>query len=636
MEQPEYISLVMAAYNSSQWMQRAIDSVLAAADKDCELVIVDDGSTDDTLAIAKEYEDKDPRVVVVEIPHQGVSAARKAGVANCSGDSVIFVDTDDVMAPTAIEDFRKFSGPDIDIVTCNVVRKPVRGKSTLSVSGHLREMTPHDYLRQIMGLGHDVTLHGKKFRRTLFNVYFWDTDPILVGIYHRALLLQLISACKGKVIVEPNATVYTYIRRPESLSQMINLRPQGIARLWESLEKTPLPLQEYVNWGLDLLDETIFSRGLPIPDDYAPARAMIEHAKGLDLDEKRQRILRLLKDKNFRLRESQRLVREGLLTTETPHLSFIVVSYNNFNDVKRTVESILNSGFRNIEVIVVDDGSNWQESVKINAYTMKYPRVHLRKHNAHRGLAAARRTGIENVHGVATMFINAGDTIVPEGVLDGLTLLDSTGVDVIIMGAKINPKFSDFNTDTFVPSKATRIKKGKEHTIAGLLEKVELPLSVCYGMSLTSTLKRTPFDFETDDYSCDAMWLISFYMQGVNHATTDAIGYYQHRSPGKDLKPFDRCLAEIRGAELTLDMLEKFGKCTDENKQGVAKGVIATVCRTTANIIRGSIFGKIRARRMLSDLLEQNSLYQLFERTGTLVPTLDDLMTDALSLTKKD
>ncbi|MEH2234977.1 CHAT domain-containing protein [Nostoc sp.] len=96
------ISIVIVNYNRESYLREAIASVLAQTWQDFELLIWDDGSTDGSVAIAHEYAQQDGRVRVFQAHHQGVAAACKAAINLTSGAYIGLVDSDDILAPTAL------------------------------------------------------------------------------------------------------------------------------------------------------------------------------------------------------------------------------------------------------------------------------------------------------------------------------------------------------------------------------------------------------------------------------------------------------------------------------------------------------------------------------------------------------
>lgn len=98
------ISLVMTVYNRERYLATAIKSVLAQTYPDFELLIWDDGSTDKSLEIANDYAQRDRRVRVVAAEHQGRSPALKAAHSQATGAYLGWVDSDDALVPTALEE----------------------------------------------------------------------------------------------------------------------------------------------------------------------------------------------------------------------------------------------------------------------------------------------------------------------------------------------------------------------------------------------------------------------------------------------------------------------------------------------------------------------------------------------------
>jgi glycosyltransferase involved in cell wall biosynthesis len=97
------LSLVIPAYNRSAYLPAAIGSILHQSRGDFELIIWDDGSTDGTADAAIAAARDDPRVRVIRAPHRGVCASLNAAARLATGRYIGWVDSDDALAPTALE-----------------------------------------------------------------------------------------------------------------------------------------------------------------------------------------------------------------------------------------------------------------------------------------------------------------------------------------------------------------------------------------------------------------------------------------------------------------------------------------------------------------------------------------------------
>jgi len=94
--EPPRTSVIITSYNYARYLSTAIASVLAQTDRDFELIIVDDSSTDDSVAVVRACED--PRVRLIVQPHKGLGAARNNGIRAASGRYIAFLDADDIWA----------------------------------------------------------------------------------------------------------------------------------------------------------------------------------------------------------------------------------------------------------------------------------------------------------------------------------------------------------------------------------------------------------------------------------------------------------------------------------------------------------------------------------------------------------
>lgn len=110
------VSVLMPAYNSEKWIETTIRSITSQTWKNLELIIVDDGSSDNTLAIAKSF--SAPNIKVISQENRGAAAARNRALKEAQGDVVQYIDADDLMAPDKIEKQMIHLKDDI-ICSCN-------------------------------------------------------------------------------------------------------------------------------------------------------------------------------------------------------------------------------------------------------------------------------------------------------------------------------------------------------------------------------------------------------------------------------------------------------------------------------------------------------------------------------------
>jgi len=163
------VSVVIPAYNAGQLVSTAIRSALAQTFRNLEIVVVDDGSTDDTLARIRSFGHP---VRAVSVPHGGVPGARNQGMRSAAGRFIVFLDADDVLEETLIAQAVDLleRRPDLGFVFCNA--RLFRGDSPPTAPcippeffrGEASAIVEHP-LVEIIGAGHFISSSGLCARR---------------------------------------------------------------------------------------------------------------------------------------------------------------------------------------------------------------------------------------------------------------------------------------------------------------------------------------------------------------------------------------------------------------------------------------------------------------------------------------
>ena len=116
------VSVVISAYNAQRYLREAIDSILTQTFGDFECVIVNDGSSDDTLSILKSYAQRDPRIRIISRANKGLTVSLNEALAACRAPLVARMDADDVALPERFAKQVAFmdANPDVVVVACSV------------------------------------------------------------------------------------------------------------------------------------------------------------------------------------------------------------------------------------------------------------------------------------------------------------------------------------------------------------------------------------------------------------------------------------------------------------------------------------------------------------------------------------
>ena len=93
------VSIIVPVYNAQKGLSRCLESICSQTYQELEIIVLNDGSTDDSLAICEQFRARDARIMVVDKENEGVSRTRNAGLALAQGDYIQFADSDDLLDP---------------------------------------------------------------------------------------------------------------------------------------------------------------------------------------------------------------------------------------------------------------------------------------------------------------------------------------------------------------------------------------------------------------------------------------------------------------------------------------------------------------------------------------------------------
>ena len=218
-------SLIIPVYNVRQYLRDCLDSVLAQTCTDWEAVCVNDGSTDDSPSILREYAAKDTRIRIIDQSNGGLSAARNVGIKAAKGEYIFLLDSDDWIVPDALERLnRHLDGQDM---LCFSGRKFIEADGTYHQPDVLQPATYSsgmDYYNANALASRDFPFVCTVLR--LYRREYLHTNNLFFtpGIYHEDNMFTPI-ACyhAAKVTVIPD-NLYIYRIRPESI--MTTFRPK--------------------------------------------------------------------------------------------------------------------------------------------------------------------------------------------------------------------------------------------------------------------------------------------------------------------------------------------------------------------------------------------------------------------------
>lgn len=208
------ISVIIPVYNAAPYLKRCLDSVCRQAYKDLEIVLVDDGSTDDSGRICDDYVANDARMKVVHQKNQGASYARRNGIAVATGEWLSFVDSDDVVEEDYISRlYDAATGLGVKMAACDQLMREEGADVLVDKSGKTMLLAERDLHRrffsyQFWGFG------GKIYHRSVFDESVFFPKHTLNEDY--VVMAQLFYRYKTMAYVPMG--LYHYMTHSESLS----------------------------------------------------------------------------------------------------------------------------------------------------------------------------------------------------------------------------------------------------------------------------------------------------------------------------------------------------------------------------------------------------------------------------------
>jgi len=225
----ELISIIVPVYNVEKYLNKCLDSIMTQTYKNLEIILVDDGSTDNSGMICDEYSRKDNRIKVIHKANGGVSDARNKGLEIASGDFIGFVDSDDWidcdMYKFLYEGIKTYNA---DISICG--HYDVCYNEILHIT-HVKKTIIYNRCEAIEELVNDNTfrcyLWNKLFKKNLFNkIKFPIEFPIVRTNEDKAVMYKLFD--QANTIVYLHNVLYFYRKRQGSIYS----RPRSFVNIY--------------------------------------------------------------------------------------------------------------------------------------------------------------------------------------------------------------------------------------------------------------------------------------------------------------------------------------------------------------------------------------------------------------------
>ncbi|MBD2091920.1 glycosyltransferase [Microcoleus sp. FACHB-1515] len=424
------ISVVIPTYNYGRYLTEAIESVLAQSEVAAEIIVVDDGSTDETRAVVQPYRD---RIRYIRQENQGPSIARNVGLRHAQGKLILFLDADDRLLPNilAAQIDRFAADLDLNLVVngWRLTNEQGDAIADLRLWESQLDLTLASFLKW-----RPVLPSATVFRRSsLENIggfdaslrYAEDVECILRLMLNggKADWLKKIGVC--------------YRQHPHALTRNLDAQIRSFEQMYDRFfaqSNLPKPVQElecesrycllvWLAWRLqsvDRLDEMAdyLQRSL-LYTPFSPVETIADWMRFFSAAARTNGN----SFSSYALTQTpqwQQLVRRAI-AYRPPRVSVVIPSYNCAAYIVEAIESVLNQTYESVEAIVVDDGStdNTRELLEPYAARIRYV------YQENRGVASARNRAIHLARGELIALLDADDYFLLDKLVHQVAVFDA-------------------------------------------------------------------------------------------------------------------------------------------------------------------------------------------------------------------
>lgn len=240
------ISMIIPVYNAEQYLKKCVDSVRAQTYGNLEIMLVDDGSTDSSGELCDAYAEKDERIRVVHKENGGLVSAWKAGVKECSGEYVSFLDSDDWINPEMLSEMSAYlTGNDREMVISDYIIERDDGSQEYV----WQKLAPGEYGRKEIEekifpclLGQEeryITISRcmKLISKRLISENGNYTDPAIIVGEDTTIMLPVLLDCQ-RIVAMDHKAYYHYLYVKESMVHKYNEKlTENIRKLIQTTDR---------------------------------------------------------------------------------------------------------------------------------------------------------------------------------------------------------------------------------------------------------------------------------------------------------------------------------------------------------------------------------------------------------------
>lgn len=446
------VSVIIPVYNAEKYLRECLDSVVNQTLRDIEIICVDDGSTDNSLAILREYEARDERVKVLTQENQYAGVARNNGMSVASGKYYIFWDADDFFELDALAlMYARCEEYQADICICGAMNYSVVSKKNRPADWMLR--TPNaaePFNRETVEDIYAITSPAPWNK--LFSAAFvekWELKFQALPRVNDAYFILSSLALADRIVTVNKPLIHYRVGQSTNLQSGIDRSPTAICEAllavrekleetgrWNEVEWSFLNCAlENVRHNLDHAQAGKYELADALARYYWRKIGLSAYGSHYFKQEKLyRRIFDMVKD-YFPPAPIYTKLATAYADGTTPKVSVIVPVYNVEKYLRECLGSVINQTLREVEIICVNDGS-WDNSLQIiEEYAEKDNRITvISQQNA--GPSIARNTALSIAAGKYIYMLDSDDLIESNTLESLYECAEQESLDILFFDAK--------------------------------------------------------------------------------------------------------------------------------------------------------------------------------------------------------
>ena len=419
------LSVIIPVYNVENYLNECLDSVINQTLEDMEIICIDDGSTDNSPYILKEYQKKDSRIKIITKENGGQATARNLGIKEVQGEYITFVDSDDFIEPTMFEKlYTKSKDNNLDIAMCKIATYDNQTEEIKNNVWYYMLGVFRDFEKDIFNHKDTkeftchiaVTPYNKIYKTTLLkenNILFpegliFEDEKFFYDTYLRA---------KRVSIVDEFLYYYRINRKGSTVDTIKDNDFSDIVPISKLIRETFKETNNYEDYKILLSNRFIHLQLARFTQTSQKYKENFFNLLKSDLEEVlADRTIYDNLESDVKLRVDKIINSESLSEfeklDEDKIFSVVMACYNAENHLDETINSLLGQSFSfgsNIQLILVDDGSTDKTAEICLKYQNQYPDNIIYLHQENKGQGAARNFGLKYVKGKYINFLDSDD-----------------------------------------------------------------------------------------------------------------------------------------------------------------------------------------------------------------------------------